>query len=224
MVSSLDPVPDARVVQIATVGPDLGPPLAGVTALPAHEVVLVAPKRRSSEAETVLSRLSPLDVGTEIELTGADIVSVMGAVRRRIQQARRDCGHPIVNVGAGSKTIVLGGLLAAYTSGVPAFDVEEGEPVMLPLLEMSATERVSDAKLLILRRLQELDGQASALGELADACDLAKGGLSYHIRGSRDSVGLEEQGLVEVDRAAQGRLDIRLSDQGRLILLLSETG
>jgi hypothetical protein len=43
--------------------------------------------------------------------------------------------------------------------------------------------------------------------------------LSYHIRGSRESEGLEKLGLLEVDRRKQGRLRIRLTPMGDLMLV-----
>ncbi|MFQ6012353.1 MAG: hypothetical protein ACE5LS_01740, partial [Thermoplasmata archaeon] len=54
---------------------------------------------------------------------------------------------------------------------------------------------------------------------LSEASGVEKSLLSYHLRGGRESKGLEELGLVEIDRGTQGRLLIRLSEMGRLLLI-----
>ncbi len=63
-----------------------------------------------------------------------------------------------------------------------------------------------------------------SLNEFSQATGLEKSLLSYHLRGGRDSKGLEELGLVEIDRATQGRLLIRLTEMGRLLLIGKEDG
>jgi hypothetical protein len=43
--------------------------------------------------------------------------------------------------------------------------------------------------------------------------------LSYHIRGGREPKGLEELGLVRVERRECGKVSIHLTELGRLVLV-----
>jgi hypothetical protein len=47
--------------------------------------------------------------------------------------------------------------------------------------------------------------------------------LSYHIRGSKQGRGLEDLGLVEVERGKRGRLRVKLTALGRMLLMTSPT-
>lgn len=110
-------------------------------------------------------------------------------------------------------------LSAAFVNGVPAIGVENGSCFNLPVLKFSYTELVSDAKLNILKALHDLGGEVRSLQELGDHSGIDKSLLSYHLRGGKDSKGLEGLGLVDIDRSQQGRLAIKISPMGQLMLL-----
>ena len=58
-----------------------------------------------------------------------------------------------------------------------------------------------------------------SLNGLAQLSKVDKSLLSYHIRGGRDSKGLEELGLVSVDRQTQGKLKIGITELGKLMMV-----
>ena len=70
----------------------------------------------------------------------------------------------------------------------------------------------------ILFHLERLGGKVESLNSLAEASGVEKSLLSYHVRGGRESKGLEELGLLNIDRAQQGRLTISLTELGALML------
>lgn len=184
--------------------------------------MLVVPEPFQPVAEEVRDRLAPLEIDTDLVTAGDDLVSMLDAVKQSIEEAREHSRELLVNVGSGSKAAVLGGVLGAYLSGARVFDVRDGEPDLLPLLEFEATETISDPKIRVLREIEGMGGHTPKLDDLADACGIDKSLLSYHIRGSGDTPGLEDQGLVEVDRGVRGRLEIRLTDRGRVLLMLTD--
>ncbi|MFQ6089759.1 MAG: hypothetical protein ACE5K0_12790 [Candidatus Methanofastidiosia archaeon] len=92
-------------------------------------------------------------------------------------------------------------------------------PIPPPVMKFSYSEVVSDAKLAILNALKGLGGVVDSLNELSEKSQVEKSLLSYHIRGGRDSKGLEDLGLVEVDRTQRGKLNIKLTTMGKLILI-----
>ena len=91
--------------------------------------------------------------------------------------------------------------------------------MMLPVLKFSYSEVISPSKINVLQSLADLGGEADSLSALSEASGVEKSLLSYHLRGGREAKGLEELGLVEIDRGTQGRLLIQLSEMGRVLLI-----
>ena len=104
-------------------------------------------------------------------------------------------------------------------SQIKAIGATEKGIFHLPVLKFSYAELISEPKLQILRALQALHGNADSLVDLEAKADVEKSLLSYHIRGGRESKGLEELGLVKVDRREYGKLSIHLTELGRLVLV-----
>ncbi|MBI4415765.1 MAG: hypothetical protein HY557_02125 [Euryarchaeota archaeon] len=125
----------------------------------------------------------------------------------------------LINVSSGRKLMTCGAISAAFVNGIKAYYVEGDRAHMLPVLKFSYAEIVSESKIAILKALDRLGGSVDSLNNLSEASGIEKSLLSYHIRGGRDSKGLEELGLVGIDRARQGRLVISLTQMGRLLLI-----
>lgn len=215
---------DTLVTQVATVGSDEHPPLAGVGPIPVHRMVLLHPAKRPRTAERLRGVLRPIGVETELTPVPEEVMPTLRAVQGAVEEAH-GAGHEVlVNVGSGPRPMVLGAVLAAYIAGAKAFDVRDGRLQLLPVLRLEATEIVSETKMDLLRALDRMDGRVESLDELGEAAEKDKSTVSYHIRGPGDAPGLEDIGLVEVERGRHGRLGIRLSDRGELLLLLDGEG
>jgi hypothetical protein len=62
------------------------------------------------------------------------------------------------------------------------------------------------------------EGRLIALEELEQASGLGKPLLSYHVQGGKDSKGLANLGLVEVERGDRGKMIINLTTLGKLLV------
>lgn len=210
-----------RVLQIATVGEDVEPVMVGIREYPVTKLVLVHTKQTASIARDIREKLAFLRLDTELHEVGAkdtlmDTMSVVGEI---VARERGKYDDIIINVSSGDKMQTCSALSAAFVNGVKAIGIRDNHPFLLPVLKFSYRELISEPKLEVLRALEKMGGSAESLQDLSEASGVEKSLLSYHIRGSRDGKGLEELGLVEVDRAQQGRLVVKVTEMGRLMLL-----
>lgn len=206
-------------IHIAVVGSDHEPILAGVRELGADKVILIGEEDQREQAAKITSVLSPLGVETDwraIEGGGMLLgtIRLVQAIVREHEDRRQEI---VINLGAADKSAACATLSAGFVAGVKTVDMPEDELVFLPVLRFSYDEVVSDAKIEILRALEELGGEVEKLRDLADAADLQDSLASYHIRGGRDGKGLTELDLVEVERGTRGALTIRTTPMGKLL-------
>ncbi len=90
--------------------------------------------------------------------------------------------------------------------------------MLLPVLKLSYSEIVSDAKLGILRTIDKVRGEVGSLEKLTEVSSYGKPLLSYHVQGSGDSKGLTDLGLVEVNKVERGKITVKLTTLGKLII------
>lgn len=206
------------LIHVAMVGPDPEPVIHAVRELGAERVLLVGKEDDREEASQVTQVVGPLGVDTEFRQV--DEPMLLGVIRlfqeisREHEERKEDL---VVNLAAADKDEACAALSAAFVAGLKAIDRPGDEIVFLPVLRFSYDEVVSDAKLGVLRALDELGGEVSKLRDLAEEADIQDSLASYHIRGGRDGKGLVELGLVEVDRGRRGALTIRLTSMGELL-------
>jgi len=128
----------------------------------------------------------------------------------------------LMNVSAGDKMIGCAALSAAFVNGIKTFGMDhEGCPMLLPVLKLSYNEIISDAKIGILRAIDKAGGKVESLEQLSELSHYGKPLLSYHVQGARDSKGLADLGLVEVERAERGKTNIKLTTLGKLLIASS---
>jgi hypothetical protein len=88
----------------------------------------------------------------------------------------------------------------------------------MPVLKLSYNEIISTAKIKILKTIDGMGGMINSLEELEQASGLGKPLLSYHVQGGKDSKGLANLGLVEVERGDRGKMIINLTTLGKLLV------
>lgn len=209
-----------KVLQMATVGEDVDAVMIGVRDYPVAKLVLLHTKKFERTAQDVQRKLAVLRLPVELVAIGSNVLlDTLRTVTRIVQENRAKFDEVMINVSSGDKMVSCAALSAAFVNGIKAIGVENDACFALPVLKFSYAELVSDSKIKVLRALDDKGGQVASLQELADSSSIEKSLLSYHIRGGRDSKGLEQLGLIEVDRAHQGRLIIRLTAMGKLMLL-----
>lgn len=209
-----------RILQIATVGDDVDPILVGIREFPVSKLILVFNDPYRQQAETLHRQLIPLKLNVEMRPVKGDVLlGVLKVVSGIVTDEAGKYDDLYINVGSSDRMMGCAALSAAFVNGVKAFGVEAERPMMFPVLKFSYQELVSDSKMKVLEALRDAGGSVESLNELGERSGVEKSLLSYHIRGGRESKGLEELGLVEVDRATQGRLIIKVTPMGRILLL-----
>jgi hypothetical protein len=91
----------------------------------------------------------------------------------------------------------------------------------MPVLKLSYSEIISDAKIKILKAIQGVGGTIESLEQLEQASGYGKPLLSYHVMGSRDSKGLADLGLLEVEKGDRGKISAKLTTLGKLLVTSS---
>ncbi len=220
-VAILDPGESlTRTLQIATVGENVDAILMGVRAFPVTRIDLLHVKEFTKEAASLQNRFAQIKLDTRLHPIGADmLIATLRTVSEIVKEAEGRFDEILVNVGAGPRMMTCSLLSAAFVNGLMSFDCMNEAPVFLPVLKFSYTELVSEAKLAILAGIEKLGGQVDSLAKLSEVSGIEPPLLSYHVRGGRDSKGLEPLGLVKVDRGKRGKLTISLTPLGRLMVV-----
>lgn len=207
------------ILQIAPIGPNYDPIMVGVREFPVSKLILITEPAYEPNAREVQRLLSPLKVDIDVRtLEGDPILNMLRLVTGIVADEGMKYSDTYINVASGTPMMSCAALSAAFVNGVKAFGVSDNKTFPLPVLKFSYQELISESKLSLLRALAKSDGVADSLQELSERSGVEKSLLSYHIRGGREGKGLEELGLVEIDRGVQGRLHIRLTPMGHMLL------
>jgi hypothetical protein len=148
------------------------------------------------------------------------IRDTMERVNEILNLEGRNFQQVLMNVSSGDKLIGCAALSAAFINGIKAFgmDSTKSVPMLMPVLKLSYNEIISTAKIKILKTIDGMGGTINRLEELEQASGLGKPLLSYHVQGGKDSKGLANLGLVEVERGDRGKMIINLTTLGKLLV------
>lgn len=125
-----------------------------------------------------------------------------------------------MNISSGDKLIGCAALSAAFINGIKAFGMDETgtTPLPMPVLKLSYSEIISDAKIKILIAIDNVGGIIDSLEKLEQVSGYEKPLLSYHIQGSKDSKSLADLGLLEVEKGDRGKISAKLTTLGKLLV------
>lgn len=208
-----------RVLHIATVGDDTTPILVALRDLPVSKLVLLYTEEARPLVDDLKQRFSGLLIPVDAHLVQGDPIShVMKLAGQILQEEGHRYDEVFFNVSSGSKMLSCAGLSAAFVHGIKAIGATKDGIFYLPVLKFSYSELLSEPKLGILRAMRDSGGRVDSLADLESKVGVEKSLLSYHIRGGKESKGLQELGLVSVERREYGRLSVQLTDLGRLVL------
>ena len=148
------------------------------------------------------------------------IRDTMERVNEILNLEGRNFQQVLMNVSSGDKLIGCAALSGAFINGIKAFgmDSTKSVPLLMPVLKLSYNEIISTAKIKILKTIDGMGGTINSLEELELASGLGKPLLSYHVQGGKDSKGLANLGLVEVERGDRGKMIINLTTLGKLLV------
>ncbi len=204
-------MPVMRYVVIAPVGNNLNALFTGLKEFPTEKIVLVCPKDNLKIAEKARRDLKRFDIPVEIKEVSGNSIEEMFKIVAEVK-SREGEKKIIVNTATGDRMSTCAVLSAAFVNGLKAFDVVDGQVMLLPVLKFSYYNALTDKKLRILKLLN--DKEAMSIGELSKKTGMSLPLTYYHINGTLREDGLRELELVEVlDKST-----VKLSVLGKLLV------
>jgi PII-like signaling protein len=215
-------------LQIATFGSDMQEGIAaGIRNFPVHKLVLLCYSEDKQKGEEFAKRIRTV-LGIPVTITVVNRENVIRDVLERIGEIISIDGKKfqqiLMNVSCGDKLIGCACLSAAFINGIKAFGMDtSGAPIAMPVLKLSYSEVISEPKIKILKAMDSAGGTVNSLEQLEQISGFGKPLLSYHIMGAKDSKGLAELGLLEVEKGERGRLLAKLTTLGKLLVVSNTT-
>jgi len=212
-----------NIIQIATFGEPENDIIAGIRNFPLNKLVILCYEDQKLKAEEFGERLAST-LGLQVSYLTISRKNLFHDVLERIAELVKNesVDHILMNVSAGDKMLGSSALCAAFVNGIKVFGTDtEGLPVLLPVLKLTYNEVISDAKIRILKAIDQTGGSVESLEQLGQLVHLGKPLLSYHIQGSNDARGLKDLGLVEVQRGTKGKINVKLTTMGKLCIMNS---
>lgn len=212
-------------LQIATVGGDEAPILLGLREFPVSKVYLLYHKDSEADAHAMREKLKGLMIEAVLTKVEGDIITgTLKAVGEILAKEAKRFDAIQANIAGGSPLCGCSLLMAAFVHGIDAIHIVDGKPIKMPVLRFSYTEIIGDEKFRILDALQEAGGQAPTLEYLAEKTGIAKAAVVRHLKSARQPPGLEDLGVVTIERGDRGIAAIKLTESGRLLLVGRHAG
>ena len=213
-----------KTLQIATFGSDGQDGIAlGIRSFSVHKLALIFFDSDKNRAEDFAKKIKSV-LGIPITIT---IVTKENVVRDTMESVNdilnlhaKEFDQVLLNVSSGDKLIGCAALSAAFINGIQAFGMDDTHtvPLLMPVLKLSYNEIISEAKIKILKSINTAGGVVESLDQLEQISGYGKPLLSYHVQGAKDSKGLADLGLVEVEKGDRGKISAKLTTLGKLLV------
>jgi PII-like signaling protein len=213
-----------KTLQIATFGSDGQEGIAlGIRSFSVHKLALICFNSDKNRAEDFAKKIkSVLGVPITITIVTKENVvrDTMESVNEILNLHAKEFQQVLLNVSSGDKLIGCAALSAAFINGIQAFGMDDTHtvPLLMPVLKLSYNEIISEAKIKILKSINTAGGIIQSLEQLEQISGYGKPLLSYHVQGAKDSKGLADLGLVEVEKGDRGKISARLTTLGKLLV------
>jgi hypothetical protein len=215
---------EMKTLQIATFGKtDQDAVALGIRSFPIHKLVLICFDSDKNQAGEFSDKIrSILGISITITLVTKDNVirDTMERVNEILNLHGREFQQVLMNVSSGDKLIGCAALSSAFINGIKAFGMDSTHkiPLLMPVLKLSYNEIISDAKIKILKAIDNAGGTIESLEQLEQLSGYGKPLLSYHVQGGKDSKGLGNLGLVDVEKGDRGKISAKLTVLGKLLV------
>ena len=213
-----------KTLQIATFGSDGQDGIAlGIRSFSVHKLALICFSSDRNGAEDFGRKIKNV-LGIPVSITVVTkenvIRDTMESVNEILNLHAKDFEQVLLNVSSGDKLIGCAALSAAFINGIQAFGMDDTHtvPLLMPVLKLSYNEIVSEAKIKILKSINHAGGVVESLDQLEQISGYGKPLLSYHVQGAKDSKGLADLGLVEVEKGDRGKISAKLTTLGKLLV------
>ncbi len=219
-----------KTIQIATFGSDGQDGIAlGIRSFPIHKLALICFSSDKHNAEQFSSKIrSVLGLSVTINIVTKENVirDTMERVNEILILNGKEFQQVLMNISAGDKLIGCAALSAAFINGIKAFGMDEtgSLPLLMPVLKLSYSEIISEAKIKILKAIDSAGGIVDSLDQLEQVSGYGKPLLSYHVQGAKDSKGLADLGLVDVEKGDRGKISAKLTTLGKLLVTSNAIG
>jgi hypothetical protein len=217
-------------LQIATFGSEGQEGIAlGIRSFPVQKLAIICFDTDKNKAEEFAQKIkNVLGLPITINLVTKENVirDTMERVNEILNLEGKNFQQVLMNVSSGDKLIGCAALSAAFINGIKAFGMDSTKsiPLLMPVLKLSYNEIISAAKIKILKAIDGMGGTISSLEQLEQISGFGKPLLSYHVQGGKDSKGLANLGLVEVERGDRGKMMINLTTLGKLLVTSNTLG
>jgi hypothetical protein len=211
-------------LQIATFGSEGQEGIAlGIRSFPVQKLAFICfdtDKNKAEEFARKIKNVLGLPITINLVTKENVIRDTMERVNEILNLEGKNFQQVLMNVSSGDKLIGCAALSAAFINGIKAFGMDSTKsiPLLMPVLKLSYNEIISAAKIKILKTIDGMGGTISSLEQLEQISGLGKPLLSYHVQGGKDSKGLANLGLVEVERGDRGKMIISLTTLGKLLV------
>jgi hypothetical protein len=218
-----------KTLQIATFGRDGQEGIAsGIRNFPVHKLALIcfdSDKQRADEFSRRIRNVLGLPVTISLVTKENVIRDTLERVTEILNLHGKEFQQVLMNVSSGDKLIGCAALSAAFINGIKAFGMDEtGSPLLMPVLKLSYSEIISEAKIKILKAIDSVGGMVDSLEKLEHVSGYGKPLLSYHVQGAKDSKGLADLGLLEVEKGDRGKISVKLTTLGKLLVASNAVG
>jgi hypothetical protein len=213
-----------KTLQIATFGKDDQDGVAlGIRSFPVHKLVLICFDSDKNKADEFSNKIrSVLGISVAITLVTKENVvrDTMERVNEILNLHGSEFRQVLMNVSSGDKLIGCAALSSAFINGIKAFGMDSSHknPLLMPVLKLSYNEIISEAKIKILKAIDSAGGGIGSLEQLEQLSGYGKPLLSYHVQGGKDSKGLANLGLVDVEKGDRGKISAKLTVLGKLLV------
>lgn len=213
-----------KTLQIATFGSDGQDGIAlGIRSFSVQKLALICFSSDKNKAEDFAKKIkSVLGIPITITIVTKENVirDTMEGVNEILTLHAKEFQQVLLNVSSGDKLIGCAALSAAFINGIQAFGMDDTHtiPLLMPVLKLSYNEIVSEAKIKILKSISDAGGVIESLDQLEQISGYGKPLLSYHVQGAKDSKGLADLGLLEVEKGDRGKISARLTTLGKLLV------
>jgi hypothetical protein len=215
---------EMKTLQIATFGSNDQDGVAlGIRSFPVHKLVLICFDSDKKQADEFCNKIRSI-LGISITITLVTKENVIRDTMERVNEVLNLYGaefqQVLMNVSSGDKLIGCAALSSAFINGIKAFGMDSTHklPLLMPVLKLSYSEIISDAKIKILKAIDNAGGTIESLDQLEQLSGYGRPLLSYHVQGGKDSKGLANLGLVDVEKGDRGKISAKLTVLGKLLV------
>jgi hypothetical protein len=180
-----------KTLHIATFGSDGQDGIAlGLRGFLVHKLVMICFNSDKSKAEEFSRRIKGV-LGLTITINLVTKENVIRDTMERVNEIlnlnAKEFQQVLLNVSSGEKLLGCAALSSAFINGIKAFGMDSTGtiPLLMPVLKLSYSEIISEAKIKILKAIDSAGGIIGSLDQLEELSGYGKPLLSYHVQGER---------------------------------------